>query len=90
MKYTITQSEYDPIYELMFQALNAPNKSEAKRYIQEIRSKGYGLGGGAGNVLMELCASIENASGRVFDKEKKEHFCKTDYYKLQRFIEESE
>lgn len=87
MRYKITQEEYKKIGELMNSALNAPNKNESKRYIQELRTVGYGLAGAASNILSELCADVDNASGRVDDKARKESFCRTDFHKLNMFVE---
>ena len=86
MKYILTQEEYKKIEELVNYALSSPNKSEAKRYIQELRTMGLGLAGAASNIFGELCADVDNASGRVGDKDWKVGFCKTDYYKLGMFV----
>ncbi len=88
MRYKITQAEYTKIEELMHYALCAPNKNEAKRYIQELKATGYGLAGAVSNILSELCADVDNASGRVEDKVRKESFCRTDLYKLNMFVEQ--
>ena len=45
------------------------------------------LGGSANNILHELIAETENASGRVADRNRKESFARTTLYKLEMFIE---
>ena len=86
MRYHITAGEYGRIESLVLQALSAPNKKEANRYIQQLRQIGYDLAGGARNVFSELCSSTEYASGRVSDKERRESFCRMDLYKIRGFI----
>lgn len=86
MRYEITKKEYEEIEDLVFHALNAPNKQEAKRYIMILNNTGYDLAGSAKNILSELCASVDNASGRVADKARKESFCKMDLFKLEGYI----
>lgn len=90
MRYKITQEEYNKIEELVYAALSAPNKQEAKRYIQQMYFVASDLGGAANNILHELIAETENASGKVADKYRKESFARMSLYKLRMFIEQEQ
>lgn len=87
MRYKITQEEFNRIEELVDAALSAPNKQEARRHTQQMNFMAPDLGGGANNILHELIAETENASGRVADRNRKESFARTTLYKLEMFIE---
>ena len=82
MKEKLTAEEYTAIEQLVESALYAPNKKEAQKYINQIQSYGYGLCGNASNILGELVGYVENASGRVADKERKVYFAKSKLYVL--------
>lgn len=82
MKEKLTTEEYTAIEQLVESALYAPNKQEAQKYIKQIQSYGYDLCGNASNILSELVGYVENASGRVADKERKVYFAKSKLYVL--------
>lgn len=69
MKEKLSINEYEEIKQLVDCALDAPNKKEAQKYINQIQSYGYSLNGNAFNILSELISYVESASGRVRDKE---------------------
>ena len=75
------------IEDLVCQALAVPNKASARQYIERLAFLARNFEGPAHNILSELCAAVESASGRVADKERKEFFCRTDLFKLQHFID---
>lgn len=85
MKTKLTIKEYKEIENLMNCALAAPNKKEAKIYIAKIRAFGFSLQGNTCNILNELAAYTETASGRVKDKFYWEDCAKTSLYKLHRY-----
>ena len=87
LKTKLTQAEYDEIEALVDQALSAPNKASAKKYIDRLAFLARDFEGPAHNKLSELCAYVKNASGRVADKDRKESFCKMDLFTLRNFIE---
>ena len=90
MKDKLTQSEFNRISELVHCALDAPNKKEAERYIQQIPYVCLYLCGPARNILSELTAATKSASGRVSNKERLSYFSKMSLYKLQDFISHDE
>jgi len=87
MRYKLQEEEYEKIKELVDYALSASNKAEAKRYIQQLNYAALGLQGAANNILQELIASVNTASGQVSDKERKSYFAQMDLYKLKDFVE---
>lgn len=82
MKEKLTKEEYEDVKQLVESALDAPNKEEAKKYIGKIRAYGFDLYGNAKNIFEELICYVEDASGRVADKEKRVFSAKTTLYKL--------
>ena len=87
MKAKLTQAEYDKIENLVNQALSAPNKAEAQKYIGVLEFLALDFEGSLSYKVSELCAGVKNASGRVSDKERKEYPCRQDLFTLRRFIE---
>lgn len=69
MKEKLTQQEYQEIKELVDNAIYAPNKKEAQKYITQMQSYRYNLCGNANNILGELISYTQSASGRVTDKQ---------------------
>lgn len=69
MKEKLTLQEYQEIKQLVDNALYAPNKKEAQKYITQIQSYRYNLCGNADNILSELISYAESASGQVKDKQ---------------------
>ena len=51
MKEKLTQQEYQKIIELVDNAIYAPNKKEAQKYITQMQSYRYNLCGNADNIL---------------------------------------
>ena len=83
----MTQAEYDKIKTLVNQALSAPKKALAKKYIERLYFLARDFEGSAHNKLSELCAYVKNVSDRIADKDSKESFCKMDLFTLRRFVE---
>lgn len=69
MKEKLTQQEFQKIKQLVDNAIYAPNKKEAQKYITQIQSYRYNLCGNADNILSELISYTKSASGRVTDKQ---------------------
>lgn len=69
MKEKLTVEEYGKIKQLVDCAIDAPNKKEAQRYINQIQSYEYDLCGNVSNIMGELISYVKSASGRVKDKE---------------------
>lgn len=88
MKYRLTAAEYEKIERLVDCALSAPSKAEAKRYTQQLHYITSELSGAANNILHDLIASTDRASGQVQDKERLKYFAQMDLYKLNDFVEE--
>lgn len=83
MKDKLSVEEYKEIEQLVDFSLIAPNKKEAHKYINKLQSYGYSLCGNTNNILNELICCVQEASGRVADKERKEYFVKSALYKLR-------
>lgn len=85
MKMKISQETFNEIKSLVEDALGAPNKKEAERYISRLdfmrRTGGYG--GYANVVFAQFVASVKSASGRVSDKERLCGFAMQELYKLE-------
>ena len=86
-KGNLTQAEYDEIESLMNQGLEAYNKKYAQKYINSLEALKSNFHAQVFNILSELCANVETASGRVSDKGSKEEICRRDLYKLKNLIE---
>ncbi len=84
-KTKFTLEEFDNIEQLVDSAINAFNKKEAKSYINKLNFYGYGVFGNTNNILNTLIAYVENASGRVSDKERKISFVQKELYKLKSY-----
>lgn len=69
MKEKLTIQEYKEIEQLIDCALDASNKKEAQKYIDELQSYRYFFNGRANNILSELIGYVQDASGRVTEKE---------------------
>ncbi len=85
MKDKLSIKEYEEIKQLVDCALTAPNKKEAQKYINELSSYGYSLYGNANIIFNELVCCVQDASGRITDKEKKKYFAESTLYKLESF-----
>lgn len=84
MKEKLTIEEYEKIKQLVDCALDASNKKDAQKYINQMQSYEYNLCGNARNILGELICCVEDAAGRVTDKERKIYFAKRKLYVLER------
>lgn len=69
MKQKLTIEEYEEIEHLVDCAIDAPNKKEAQKYINQMQSFENNLCGNAHNIMGELISYVKSASGRVKDKE---------------------
>lgn len=83
MKEKLIKEEYEEIKQLVDYALDAPNKKEAQKYINQMQSYEYSLCGNARNILGELICCVKDASGRVSDKERKSYFVRSKLYVLE-------
>lgn len=69
MKQKLTIEEYGKIEHLVDCAIEAPNKKEAQKYINQMQSYENNLSGNARNIMGELICYVKSASGRVKDKD---------------------
>lgn len=83
MKEYFTSEEFGKIEQLTNYALNAINKKEAQRHINDLQFLGYGLSGRTNNIFNELVCYIKDASGRVKDKERHVASVKSKLYELE-------
>lgn len=88
MKEKLTAQEYEEIKQLVDSAIYASNKKEAQRYINQMNSYRYNLCGNADNILGELIGYVQNASGRVSDKERRIYNVKSKLYMLRGYVVE--
>lgn len=89
MKYYLTKEEMDKIEELADYALSAHNKQDAKKYVQQIRLAVNDVWGASNNILNEMVAAIDNATGMVSDKEIKVSTAKQLIIKAEMFCVEN-
>lgn len=78
-----TLEEFENIKQLVDSAIYATNKKEAKNYINKLKFCGYNVVGNTRNIFNTLVACVDNASGRVSDKERKISFVRQELYKLE-------
>lgn len=90
MKQKLTKQEYEEIERLVDYALVTPNKKDAQKYINKIKTYEYSLCGNASYILGELICYVEDASGRVSDKEKRVYSVKSKLYELESYGVEKE
>jgi len=83
MEKTKFLEEFENIKQLVDSAIYAPNKSEAKNYINKLNFYGYSIVGNTRNIFSSLVSYVDNASGRVSDKERKISFVQQELYKLE-------
>lgn len=88
MKYYLTKEEMNKIEELADYALSAHNKQDAKRYVQQIRLAVNDVWGASNNILNEMVAAIDNATGMVSDKTNKVSIAKQQIIKTKMFCVE--
>ncbi len=82
-KTKFTLEEFENIKKLVDAAIDAQNKKEARSYINKLNFYGYQVEGNTRYILDSLVAYVENASGRVSDKERKISFVRQELYKLE-------
>ena len=85
MKYYLTKEEMDKIEELADYALSAHNKQDAKKYVQQIRLAVNDVWGASNNILNEMVAAIDNATGMVSDKDHKVSVAKQQIIKAKMY-----
>ncbi len=83
-KTKFTLEEFENIKQLVDSAIYAPNKREAKNYINELDFCGYDVVGNTRNIFNNLVAYVDNASGMVSDKERKISFVQHELYKMKK------
>lgn len=89
MKRKLSREEFEKITYLVDCAVTAPNKTEAKKYIDLLKFLSQTALEANGNILFsDLISSSERASGRVADKERLVSFVRMDLFKLEHFVEE--
>ena len=88
MKYYLTQEEMSKMENLADCALSVHNKQDAKRYIQQMRFAINDVWGASKNILNEMIAAIDNATGMVSDKATKVSTAKQLIKKAQMFCVE--
>ena len=88
MKYYLTQEKMEKIQKLADSALFASNKQDAKRYIQQMHFVINDVCGASKNILNEMIAAIDNATGMVSDKESKVSTARQLIIKAQMFYVE--
>ena len=88
MNLHLTREQYIKIIDLVERAISAPNKSEAKRYVDQLNYIATGLQGSANVVFSQLKAAAGAATGRVAEKERKVYNCHMELYKLESFVVE--
>ncbi len=88
MKYYLTKEEMKEIEKLADYALSAQNKQDAKRYVQQMRFAINDIWGSSKNILNEMIAGIDNATGMVSDKATKTSTAKQLIIKAQMFCVE--
>ena len=88
MKYYLTHEEMEKLENLAEFALSAHNKQDAKRYIQQMRFVINDVWGASKNILNEMVATIDNATGMVSDKDHKVSVAKQQIIKVKMFCVE--
>lgn len=89
MKRKLSREEFEKITYWVDCAVTAPNKTEAKKYIDLLKSMSHTALEANGNILVnELISATERASGRVAEKDRLIYFTKMSLFKLERFVEE--
>ena len=88
MKYYLTPEEMEKLEKLADYALSAHNKQDAKRYVQQMRFVINDVWGASKNMLNEMVATIDNATGMVSDKDHKVCVAKQQIIKAKMFCVE--
>ena len=88
MKYYLTHEEMEKLENLAEFALSAHNKQDAKRYIQQMRFVINDVWRASKNILNEMVATIDNATGMVSDKDHKVSVAKQQIIKVKMFCVE--
>jgi len=82
-KTKFTLEEFERIKQLVDCAIYASNKIEARNYINKLNFCGHNVVGNTRNIFSVLISCVDNASGRVSDKERKISFVQQELYKLE-------
>lgn len=90
MKYYITEKEMDCLENLAEEAMSVNTQKEEKKYIQKMVVEIGDIMGPSRNILNEMIASVENATGRILDKESKVITAKQQIMKAQMFCVEKQ
>lgn len=85
MKYYLTQEEMEKLEKLADYALSAHNKQDAKRYVQQMRFAINDVWGASKNILNEMIAAVDNATGMVSDKTNKVSIAKQQIIKAKMY-----
>ena len=88
MKYYLTPEEMEKLEKLADYALSAHNKQDAKRYVQQMRFVINDVWGASKNILNEMIAAVDNATGMVSDKTNKVSIAKQQIIKTKMFCVE--
>lgn len=85
MKYYLTQEEMEKLEKLADYALSAHNKQDAKRYVQQMRFAINDVWGASKNILNEMIAAVDDATGMVSDKTNKVSIAKQQIIKAKMY-----
>lgn len=80
----------DCLENLAEEAMSVNTQKEAKKYIQKMVVEIGDIMGPSRNILNEMIASVENATGRILDKESKVITAKQQIMKAQMFCVEKQ
>ena len=89
-KTALAANKFKEIENLVERALDAPNKGEAKFYIDRLEFLGKDISQYTGCVFGEMVAYVKEATGRVSNKEKKADIARQSLCKLYSFGVEDE
>ncbi len=86
----LTREQYEKISRLVECAISAPNKKEAKRYVDQLNYVAVGLMGSANTVFSQLKSATAAATGRIAEKERRVQYCHAELYELKDFVLDEE
>lgn len=88
MKEKLSVDEFNEIEYVVKCAIAAPNKKEAKVYIERLRWLTHNYYGRINTVLSKLIGSTDRATGKIAEKNRFEYYVNMDLSSLKSFIEE--